>query len=319
MKKILVLCLTILLGLPAIGQVKQMRTRLLCSLTNIEIEEYLRRNDVIIVPIGPIEVNGANPVDVEYVGPLAYAIKIAEKMDALVLEHMVFAYPGGTSSARGTIYVSPSDWAKFIKTIATSLLRQGFTTQIYITGHGPSHSFMDTFLFEFMAEKKVAVLSMSMGTVISTLKLDTKVDRGATMLGTYSIVGRLNDVALTTDLTGVSQPDLAAYLQANPQRTQTAMTRPPTQQTQQETGLRGGRLNDTYPVTHFYGSPYDHGGVPKPIATTAEERDRLAKQGVAYINEVVDKMDAPGILKALREQQKYVDGVVKKLGDLLPK
>jgi creatinine amidohydrolase len=319
MKKLFVLSLIILLGIPAIGQEKKMRTRLLCSLTNLEIEDYLRRNDVIIVPIGPIEVNGANPVDIEYVGPLSYAVKIAEKMDALVLEHMVFAYPGGTASARGTVYVSPSEWANFIKTIATSLLRQGFKTQIYITGHGPSHSFMDTFLFEFMAEKKIAVLHMSMGTVASNLKLDTKVDRGATTLGSYAIVGRLNDVPLTTDLAGINQPDLAAYLQANPERAQTAMTRPPAQQTQQQTGLRGGRLNDTYPVTHFYSSPYDHGGVPKPLATTAEERDRLAKQGVAYINEVVDKMDAPGILKALREQQKYVDGVVNKLGDLLPK
>jgi creatinine amidohydrolase len=321
MKKTIVLVLIILLGLPAIGQVT-MRTRLLCSLTNIEIEDYLRRNDVIIVPIGPIEVNGANPVDVEYVGPLAYAIKIAEKMDALVLEHMVFSYPGGTSSARGTVYVSPSDYANYIKIIATSLLRQGFKTQIYITGHGPSHSFMDTFLFEFMAEKKIAVLHMTMGTVASNLKLETKVDRGATTLGAYAIVGRLNDVPLTTDLAGIDQPDLAAYLQANPERAQTAqaaMTRPPAQQTQQQTGLRGGRLNDTYPVTHFYSSPYDHGGVPKPLATTVEERERLAKQGVAYINEVVDKMDAPGILKALREQQAYVDGVVKKLGDLLPK
>lgn len=318
MKKVFVLSLIILLGLPSFSQ-EQMRTRLLCSLTNIEIEEYLRRNDVIIVPIGPIEVNGAYPVDIEYVGPLAYAIKIAEKMDALVLEHMVFAYPGGTASARGTVYVSASDYAKYIKIIATSLLRQGFKTQIYITGHGPSHSFMDTFLFDFMAEQKIAVLHMNMGTVASNLKLETKVDRGATTLGSYAIAGRLNDVPLTTDLEKVNQPDLAAYLKANPQRAQTEMTRPPTQQPQQQTGLRGGRLNDTYPVTHFYSSPYDHGGVPKPLAATAEERDKLAKQGVAYINEVVDKMDAPGILKALREQQQYVDGVVKKHGDLLPK
>ena len=320
MKKLFALSLIVLLGLPAIGQV-EMRTRLLCSLTNIEIEDYLRRNDVIIVPIGPIEVNGAYPVDVEYVGPLAYAIKIAEKMDALVLEHMVFAYPGGTASARGTIYVSPTEWSHFIKTIATSLLRQGFKTQIYITGHGPSHSFMDTFLFEFMAEKKIAVLHMTMNTVASKLKLETKVDRGATMLGAYSIVGRLNDIPLTTDLAKIDQPDLGAYLKERPERAQsaqTAMARPPAQQSQQQTGLRGGRLNDTYPVTHFYSSPYDHGGVPKPLAATAEERDRLAKQGIAYINEVVDKMDAPGILKALRAQQAYVDGVVKKHGDLLP-
>jgi creatinine amidohydrolase len=303
MKKSIVLFLVILLGLPAIGQVT-MRTRLLCSLTNIEIEEYLRRNDIIIVPIGPIEVNGARPVDVEYVGPLAYAIKIAEKVDALVLEHMVFAYPGGTTSGRGSVYVSPSDWAEFIKTIATSLLRQGFKTQIYVTGHGPSHSFMDTFLFEFLAENKVAVLHMSMGTVASNLKLETKAERGATMLGSYSIVGRLNDVPLTTELKDVSQPNLTTYVPGSPL--------PPTK-------LASGKVNTSYAVAWYYNSPYDHGGVPKPDASTVAERDSLAKIGVAYITEVVDKMDAPGIVKALREHQKYIEEVSKKYGDLLPK
>lgn len=301
MKKLFVLSLIFVLGFPALGQVK-MRTRLMCSLTNIEIEEYLRRNDVIIVPIGPIEVNGASPVDVEYVGPLAYAIKIAEKVDALVLEHMVFAYPGGTTSGRGSIYVSPSDWADFIRIIAKSLLRQGFKTQIYLTAHGPSHSFMDTFLFEFLAETKVPVCHMSMGTIASNLTLTTKVERGATMLGSYAIVGRLNDILLSTD--GISQPDLADYKPRLPM--------PPE-------GLRSGQINSSYPTAWYYNSQYDHGGVPKPIASTVAERDRLAKQGVDYINEVVDKMDAPEIVKKLKEHQKYIEEVSKKYEDLLPK
>lgn len=303
MKKILVILL-ILTGLPVFGQVKEMRTRLLCSLTNIEIEEYLNRNDIIIVPVGPIEVNGASPVDIEYVGPLAYAIKIAEKVDALVLEHMVFAYPGGTTTGRGSIYVSPSEWANFLKTIATSLLRQGFKTQIYITAHGPSHSFMDTFVFEFLAENKVPVLHMNMGSVASGLTLNTKVERGSTMLGSYSIVGRLNDVPLTAQLDKVNQPNLADYKPFLPM--------PPSP-------LGGGKLNTSYPTAWYYNSPYDHGGVPKPIAETAEEREKLAAMGVAYINEVVDKMDAPGIVKALKDHQKYIQDLVIKYGDLLPK
>jgi creatinine amidohydrolase len=304
MKKLLVLTLIFILWLPASGQEKKMRTRLFASLTNIEIEEYLRRNDIIIIPVGPIEVNGANPVDVEYVGPLAYAIKIAEKVDALVLEHVVFCYPGGTTSGRASVYMSPTDYTKYLKIIATSLLRQGFKTQIYLTGHGPSHSFMDAFLFEFLAETKVPVLHMTMGTVESRLTLSTKAERGATMLGSYSIVGRLNDVPLSTDLEGVSQPNLANYVPTLPM--------PPE-------GLRSGQLNSSYPVAWYYNSPYDHGGVPKAITTTAEERDRLAKIGVAFINEVVDKMDAPGIVKALKSHQRYIQDVSKKYGDLLPK
>ena len=297
MNKILVLFFIILLGLPAIGQV-EMRTRFLCSLTNIEIEEYLRRNDVIIVPVGPIEAS-SGLVDGEYVGPLAYAMKIAEKVDALVLEHMVFCYPGGTTTGRASIYVSPTDYTEWLKIIATSLLRQGFKTQIYITAHGPSHSFMDPFLFEFLAETKVPVLHINMGTIISNLTITTE---GGAGLGAYSIVGRLNDIPLSYE--GVSQPDLATY--------EPHLPMPPE-------GLRQGQINSSYPTAWYYYSPYDHGGVPKPRVTTVEERDRSAKQGVAYIQEVVDKMDAPGMVKALKDHQKYIEEVASKYGDLLPK
>jgi len=46
-----------------------MRTRLLTSLTGYEVDEYVKRNDVIFVPVGPTELNGGNPTDVEYVIP----------------------------------------------------------------------------------------------------------------------------------------------------------------------------------------------------------------------------------------------------------
>ena len=32
----------------------QMRTRLLTSLTNTEVEQYLKRNDVIFIPVGTV-------------------------------------------------------------------------------------------------------------------------------------------------------------------------------------------------------------------------------------------------------------------------
>ena len=74
----------------------QMRTRLLTSLTNQEVEDYLQRNDVIFVPAGPTEVHGKWPLDCEYALPLAYAIKLAEKADGLVFPNLSYIYPGAT-------------------------------------------------------------------------------------------------------------------------------------------------------------------------------------------------------------------------------
>ena len=51
---------------------------------NTEIEEYLKRNDIIFIPVGNVEVHGGLPTDCEYVGPLAFAQKVAEEADGLV-------------------------------------------------------------------------------------------------------------------------------------------------------------------------------------------------------------------------------------------
>lgn len=66
------------------AQAPAMRTRLMTSLSGWEVEQYLARNDVLFVPVGPVEQNGGMPTDVEYVIPLAYAMELAERGDGLV-------------------------------------------------------------------------------------------------------------------------------------------------------------------------------------------------------------------------------------------
>jgi hypothetical protein len=43
-------------------------------MTNTEIEQYLKRNDVIFIPVGTVEPHAELPIDAEYVGPLAVAM-----------------------------------------------------------------------------------------------------------------------------------------------------------------------------------------------------------------------------------------------------
>jgi creatinine amidohydrolase len=79
MEKMLVLFLLIGSVLPALGQVAQMRARLLSSLTNIEVEQYLKRNDIIFIPVGTVEAHGGLPLDCEYIGPLAPSLKMLKQ------------------------------------------------------------------------------------------------------------------------------------------------------------------------------------------------------------------------------------------------
>jgi creatinine amidohydrolase len=67
-----------------------MRTRYFISLSNVEVEQYLKRNDVIFVPVGTSESFGTMPNDMEYTMAEAYALKMAEEADGLILPHIIY-------------------------------------------------------------------------------------------------------------------------------------------------------------------------------------------------------------------------------------
>lgn len=56
-----------------------MRTRILTHMTNTEIEQNLKCNDVIFIPVGTVEPHVELPIGAEYVGPLVFAMKLEKK------------------------------------------------------------------------------------------------------------------------------------------------------------------------------------------------------------------------------------------------
>ena len=118
---------------------EEMRTRILPKMLNKEVQDYLQRNDVIIVPVGTVEMHGGFPLDCETVISEAYALKMAEACDGLVLTGLPYFYAGATASGRGTVQVSIRQGIDYLGAVARSLLRLGFKRQVYLSFHGPAH------------------------------------------------------------------------------------------------------------------------------------------------------------------------------------
>ena len=76
---------------------EEMRTRILPRMLNDEAETYLTRNDVIIVPVGTVELHGGLPLDSETVISEAFALRMAEAADGLVLTGLPYFYAGATA------------------------------------------------------------------------------------------------------------------------------------------------------------------------------------------------------------------------------
>lgn len=285
----LTLC-TIGLTILSWGQTPRMRTRYLTSLTNTEIEDYLKRNDVIFIPVGNVEVHGGFPTDCEYVGPLAFAVKMAEEADGLVLPYLSYFFPGGTVVGKGTVYVTPTDGLAYIKTIARSLLRQGFRRQIYLTSHGPSPETLSPLVREFFDETKDPILYIEMG----GLMRKAHADFNKVLFGAYSMVGRLDDIPLNVTQVMPEHPSDPSLNKLQP------------------LGPGSGAIGA------YFGDPGEHGGLAKPI--TAEQRAQFAKEGVAMIDATVKAADVKGIVQAMRDHDKFTqDVILPKYGNVLPK
>ena len=70
---------------PLQGQVRKLHTRDLTRLSQIQVADYLKRSDIVFIPIGAVETNGIMPSDRDYVSPLAYAMTMADELDAVYM------------------------------------------------------------------------------------------------------------------------------------------------------------------------------------------------------------------------------------------
>ena len=286
---------------------RQMRTRYFTSLTNPEIEDYLTRNDIIFIPVGTAESMGAFPTDLEYTMAEAYALKMAEEADGLVLPHVIYFYPGVTVTGRGSVYVSQDAGLAYLKEIARSLLRQGFRRQIYISAHGPSNQYVSALVREFFEETKDPILYVEASRLLRNAQAAGKAPQAgesnnfrAVGYGAYYIVGRLSEIPLSLDVPVPATP---------------ALPRPP------ESVRKLSPLGPESGAVGSYEPDGNHASV-RPLNTkiTAEERERLGKQGAALIEAAVKAMDVKGVIQALRDEDKYVkEVIIPRYGDLLPK
>lgn len=279
----------------------ELRTRILPKMLNSEVQDYLKHNDIIIVPVGTVEMHGGFPLDSETVISEAYALRMAEACDGLVLTGLPYFYAGATASGRGTVQVSIRQGIDYLGAIARSLLRQGFKRQIYLSFHGPAHMTVSPMVRDFFDETGVPILYMDLSIQMSTHAKDLfgdmrdpaerkKVMRSfhSITVGAYQIMGRLADVPLVT-----------GYAHQKPQSC--------------------APFDDIFALAYQSGSigycfvdNDDHMSTPDiPDEATRQE---MADEGQSLIERLVERIDLPHVVSQMRALESYN----RKAGEAFP-
>ena len=258
-----------------------MRTRILGKLINSEVQDYLKRNDIIIVPVGTTEMHGGLPLDCETVLSEALALKMAEACDGLVLTGLPYFYAGATASGRGTVEVSVREGIDYLGAIARSLLRLGFKRQVYISFHGPAHMTICPMLRDFYDETGVPILYLDCMIHLNKCRdifpsFDALND---IFVGAYKIMNRLEDVPLVTGFGGTGPQSCAPF-----------------------NDLFGLGFQSAA-VGYCFGENGDH--APTPDIPDVETRDRMAENGAKIIEGMVERMNMPHVVEQLRKLEAY--------------
>lgn len=301
--KIRVAIAALALAAPLWGQVRKLHTRDLTRLSQVQVADYLKRSDVIFIPIGAVETNGIMPSDRDYVSPLAYSMAMADEMDALYMPGLIWSYPGTTMIAPATVNLSPSEGVSFLRSVALSLLRQGFRRQVYISsGQGPAPLTGGTLVREFFDQEHVPLLYIDMDTYLPRLKLPPDA-RSKALYGAHYITGRIIDLPLKGDY-GEVESHAAGQVPEN-------------------TGLAGlGKLgfSGSLSLGSWVPDVMAHGGGREPaLASTAAEREEWGKQGAAQIIAIVKQMNLKEAMDDLKKHDEFTNKVlVPKYGKILP-
>ena len=259
----------------------EMRTRILGKLLNSEVQDYLKRNDIIIVPVGTTEMHGGLPLDCETVLSEAIALKMAESCDGLVLTGLPYFYAGATASGRGTVEVSVRQGIDYLGAIARSLLRLGFKRQVYVSFHGPAHMTICPMIRDFYDETGVPILYLDsvmkiLGNIQALGGLEGLNDM---FVGAYKVMNRLEDVPLVTGFSDPVPQSCAPFNDLFALGYQSAA------------------------VGYCFGENQDH--APTPDIPDVETRNRMADNGEKVIDTLVEKMNMPHVVEQLRKLEAY--------------
>lgn len=278
-----------------------MRTRFLPKMTHDEVVEYRKRNDIIFVPFGTVEVHGTFPLDVEQMIAEAFALCMAEKTDGLVLGQLPYFYPGASPISPGTVQMSVEAGIGYLKEIAHSLLNQGFRRQVYVSCHGPAFLTAGALVVDFFDDTKVPISYIDMTKAFEYVK-----DKGVEIdsfdsicFGAYGILGKQEE--LVVDAAVCAEPKKGS-----------------------ETSIDRFEYFRRYAhpsgaVGFYFARPEDHAGMTGALESQ-KQREKLCEKGAELIRRIVDLMDMSEYMEAL----KYVDEetrqvILPKYEDILPR
>jgi creatinine amidohydrolase len=118
-------------------------------LTWPDVEEYLKRDDRIILPLGSTEQHGPRAVfGTDHLIPEAIAKEVAARTDTIVAPTMAYGMSIHHIEFKGSVTLRPSGMIQLFRDLLWSFQQGGFKRVLILNGHGGNRNTMEAMLSE---------------------------------------------------------------------------------------------------------------------------------------------------------------------------
>ena len=109
----------------------------LYKLTRPEVEEYLKENDVVLLPVGSTEQHGKHmAIDTDAYTAQEISLMVAEKTGVLVAPTVSDGYSPHHMNFKGSVTLTFQTLVNVLKEVCASLIRHGFNKIVVMNAHG---------------------------------------------------------------------------------------------------------------------------------------------------------------------------------------
>lgn len=118
-----------------------MRNPQIENMTSTEFARAIRRNPLVILPVGALEEHGPHlPLSADVLQPMALAKALAKKRGALILPPLWYGYCSSTRPFPGTVSLEVETLLAVARDLVADLYRNGVRKLLVLSGHaGSSH------------------------------------------------------------------------------------------------------------------------------------------------------------------------------------
>jgi creatinine amidohydrolase len=102
----------------------------------MQVEEYLRRDDRIVLPVGSTEQHAHLSLATDSILAERVSVEAAEPLGVLVLPAMPFGVAPGFAAFPGTVSLRPETLVAVVSEVLDTLYGQGFRRFLVVNGHG---------------------------------------------------------------------------------------------------------------------------------------------------------------------------------------